>query len=37
MAAHLIFKCRFSVRVWNGLKEWLGLVDFDPNLEGNMP
>jgi hypothetical protein len=26
------FKYRFPLRVWNGLKEWLGLVDFDTNL-----
>jgi hypothetical protein len=34
-AAHLIFKCRYSVRVWNGLKEWIGLVDFDTSLWAN--
>jgi hypothetical protein len=34
-AAHLIFKCRYSMRVWNGLKEWLGLADFDTSLWNN--
>jgi hypothetical protein len=34
-AAHLIFKYRYSLRIWNGLKEWLGLVDFDTNLWAN--
>jgi hypothetical protein len=34
-AAHLILKCRFSIRVWNGLKECLGLVDFDTDLWAN--
>jgi hypothetical protein len=34
-AAHLIFKCRYSIRVWNGLRDWLGLVDFDTSLWSN--
>ena len=25
-AAHLIFKCRFSVRIWNAVFAWLGLA-----------
>lgn len=25
-AAHLIFKCRFSVRIWNAVFSWLGLA-----------
>jgi hypothetical protein len=35
LAAHLIFKCRYSMRVWNGLKDWLGLADFDTSLWSN--
>jgi hypothetical protein len=31
----MIFQCRFSLRVWNELKEWLGLADFDTNLWAN--
>jgi hypothetical protein len=31
----LIFKCRYSIRVWNGLRDWLGLVDFDTSLWSN--
>jgi hypothetical protein len=30
-----LFKCRYSLRVWKGLKEWLGLRDFDLNLWAN--
>jgi hypothetical protein len=33
--AHLIFKCRYSMRVWNGLKDWLGLADLDTSLWSN--
>jgi hypothetical protein len=29
-AAHLLFKCHFSIRVWSKLKSWLGLEDIDP-------
>lgn len=25
-AAHLLFKCRFSIRVWNEVFSWLGLI-----------
>jgi hypothetical protein len=28
-AAHLLFQCRYSLRVWRGLKDWLGLADLD--------
>jgi hypothetical protein len=28
-ACHLLFKCRYSIRIWNMIKDWLGLVDFD--------
>jgi hypothetical protein len=24
------FKCRFTIRVWNALKDWLGLFDMEP-------
>jgi hypothetical protein len=24
-----MFKCRFSLRIWRGIKEWLDLQDFD--------
>ena len=27
LAAHLLFHCRFTVRVWGKLKSWLGLHD----------
>ena len=30
MACHLLLHCRFSIRIWNLIKVWLGLVDFDP-------
>jgi hypothetical protein len=33
--AHLIFKCRYSIRVWNGLRDWLGLGDFNTSLWSN--
>jgi hypothetical protein len=29
-AAHLLFMCRFTRRVWLNIKEWLGLVDVHP-------
>ena len=29
-AAHLLFKCRYTVRVWNMIKAWLGLHDIYP-------
>uniref|UniRef100_A0ACD5YJN0 Uncharacterized protein n=1 Tax=Avena sativa TaxID=4498 RepID=A0ACD5YJN0_AVESA len=28
-ASHLLFKCRYSMRVWNKLKDWLGLQDIN--------
>jgi hypothetical protein len=28
--AHLLFKCRYSIRVWSNLKNWLGIDDLDP-------
>ena len=28
-AAHLLFQCRFTKRIWSSLKGWLGLHDFD--------
>jgi hypothetical protein len=34
-AAHIIFKCRYSLRVWNRLKDSLGLTDFDTHLWTN--
>jgi hypothetical protein len=34
-AAHIIFKCQYSIQVWKGIKDWLGLVDFDTNLWAN--
>jgi hypothetical protein len=34
-AAHIIFKCRYSIRVWKGIKDWLGLVDLDTDLWAN--
>ena len=30
-AAHLLFQCRFTVRVWTEIKTWLGLHDIDPS------
>jgi hypothetical protein len=30
MACHILFKCRFSIRIWKMVKDWLGLIDFDP-------
>ena len=29
-AAHLLFKCRFTLRIWSSLKSWIGLHDLDP-------
>ena len=29
-AAHLLFQCRFTTRIWSSLKSWLGLHDLDP-------
>jgi hypothetical protein len=29
-ANHLLFKCRFTIWVWNVLKAWLGLYDVEP-------
>jgi hypothetical protein len=29
--SHLLFKCRFSIRVWTKVKQWLGLQDIDPS------
>jgi hypothetical protein len=34
-AAHMIFQCRYSLRVWNELKDWLGLTNFDTNIWAN--
>ena len=29
-AAHLLFYCRFTLKIWSSLKSWLGLHDLDP-------
>jgi hypothetical protein len=29
IAAHLMFMCRYSQRIWQGLKDGLGLVNLD--------
>jgi hypothetical protein len=29
-ADHLLFKCLFTIRVWNALKDWLGLYEMEP-------
>ena len=29
-AKHLLYQCRFTIRVWSNLKEWLGLQDVEP-------
>lgn len=31
MAAHLLFQCRYTIRVWNMIKTWLALHDVRPN------
>ena len=28
-ACHLLLHCRYSIRIWNMIKTWLGLADFD--------
>jgi hypothetical protein len=28
-ADHLLFKCCFTIRVWNALTDWLGLYDME--------
>ena len=28
-AAHIMFQCRYSIRIWGALKNWLGLDGFD--------
>jgi hypothetical protein len=30
-AAHILFTCRFTRRVWLSIKDWLGLVDVEPD------
>ena len=30
-ASHLLFKCRFTIRVWSSVRSWLGLHDVDPS------
>jgi hypothetical protein len=30
-AAHLLFKCRFTTRVWTSIKHWMGLLAMDIN------
>jgi hypothetical protein len=34
-ADHLLYKCRFTTRIWIELKEWLGLHDVDPRAWHN--
>jgi mannosylglycoprotein endo-beta-mannosidase len=34
--AHLLFKCRFTIRIWRSLKEWLGLSDLEPREWNNI-
>ena len=31
-AAHMLFKCRYSLRIWRGIKEWLGLFNLDMSV-----
>jgi hypothetical protein len=30
-ASHILLECCYSICIWNMVKDWLGLVDFDPN------
>uniref|UniRef100_A0A8R7VDU0 Reverse transcriptase zinc-binding domain-containing protein n=1 Tax=Triticum urartu TaxID=4572 RepID=A0A8R7VDU0_TRIUA len=30
-AAHLLFQCRYTIRVWGMIKSWLALHDVQPN------
>jgi hypothetical protein len=30
-AVHLLFKCRFMIRVWSNAKTWIGLNDITPS------
>lgn len=30
-AAHLLFKCRYTIRIWKAVKDWLGIHDLDPD------
>ena len=30
-AAHLLFQCRYTIRVWRMVKDWLGLQDVHPS------
>jgi hypothetical protein len=30
-AAHMLFKCRYSVRIWRMIQSWLGLDSFNPD------
>lgn len=32
MASHLLFKCRYFVRIWNMVKFWLGRHELEPPL-----
>jgi hypothetical protein len=34
-ACHILFKCLYSIRIWNMFKDWFGLVDFDTNSCNN--
>jgi hypothetical protein len=30
-SVHLLFKCRFTLRVWSKVKEWFGIQDINPS------
>ena len=35
--AHLLFKCRFTTRIWSSIKTWLGLHDVMPSDWQHLP
>lgn len=34
-AAHILFKCRYSLRIWNSIITWLGITNVDTSSWGN--
>lgn len=36
-AAHMLFKCRFSLRIWNAVKSWIGASEIDTTAWQTLP
>jgi hypothetical protein len=37
IAAHLLFKCRFTTRIWSAIRDWVDVLEVDIAAWGGIP